>query len=390
MRSVAVPPIRLPESGETMRLAVITLVALLAACSSNKPSPQRQPAPLVDFQPTMAVRAVWEAKVGKSDNYIFTPAVAGNRVFAAAADGSVSSIDAATGQVAWRIEAGMPLTAGVGSDGETVAVAGKEGVVLAFDAQGEPKWKAQVATEILSSPAVGERLVVVRSIDNRISAFDAATGQRRWLLERGTPPLTLRTAPGILIAEQKVYAGMAGGRMVALTASNGAPLWEVAIGFPRGTNDLERISDVSGMPALSGRSICAVAYQGRIGCVDMQSGTARWAREFSSAAGLAADPRFVFSADDRSVMHALSRENGVHVWQNDKLRNRGLSAPASFGRAVAVGDSEGYLHFLSREDGKFLARVATDKSAIAAAPQVAGSMLIFQTKDGTLAALANE
>src|SRR5690606_25464609 len=118
------------------------------------------------------------------------------------------------GQTVWRIDADMPLTAGVGSDGETVAVAGKEGVVLAFDADGKQKWKAQVATEILSSPVVGEGLVVVRSIDNRISAFDTATGERRWLLERAMPPLTLRTAPGMLIAEQKIYAGLSGGRLI--------------------------------------------------------------------------------------------------------------------------------------------------------------------------------
>lgn len=373
-----------------MRLAVLAMVALLAACSSNKPSPQRQPAPLVDFQPTMALRAAWEVQVGKSGDYIFTPVVAGSRVFAAAADGRVTSVDAQTGQTVWRIDAGMPLTAGVGSDGETVAVAGKEGVVVAFDADGKQKWKAQVATEILSSPAVGEGLVVVRSIDNRISAFDAATGERRWLLERAMPPLTLRTAPGMLIAEQKIYAGLSGGRLIAMAVDNGAPLWEVAIGFPRGTNDLERISDVSGTPVLSGRSICSVAYQGRIGCVDMQSGTARWAREFSSAAGLTADPRFVFSVDDRSVVYAFSRESGVNAWHTDSLRNRGLSAPASFGQAVAVGDNQGYMHFLSREDGKFLARVSADKSAIVAAPQVAGSTLIFQTKGGSLVALANE
>src|SRR5690606_23700809 len=130
--------------------------------------------------------------------------VASNRVFAASADGNVVSVDIDTGRTEWRIDAGMPLTAGVGADGETVAVAGKEGVLLAFDAAGKPKWKAQLATEILSSPAVGEGPVVVRGIDNRISAFDATTGQRRWLLEGATPPLTLRTAPGILIADQKV------------------------------------------------------------------------------------------------------------------------------------------------------------------------------------------
>lgn len=373
-----------------MRFAAIAMLALLAACSSNKPSPQRLPAPLVEFSQTMSVRTAWEVQVGKAGEYFFSPAAVGGSLFAAAADGTVMRLNAQSGQVAWRINAGTSLTAGVGSDGSTVAVAGKDGTVLAFDAEGKQKWKAKVSTEVLSSPAVGEGLVVVRSIDNRMVAFDAATGNRRWNFERAAPPLTLRTAPGILIVEQKVYAGLPGGRLVALAAATGAPLWELAIGLPRGTNDLERISDVSGMPVLNGRSICAVAYQGRIACVDMQSGAARWAREFSSPAGLAVDPRFVFTVDERSVVHGLSREEGAAVWQNDRMRNRGLSAPASFGRAVAVGDNQGYLHFLSREDGKLLARVSTDRTAIAAAPQVVGSALIYQTKGGSLAALTSD
>lgn len=372
------------------RVAVIAMVALLAACSSNKPSPQRLPAPLTEFTQTMSVRNAWEVQVGRAGDYVFSPAVAGTSLFAAAADGTVIRVDAQSGQTAWRINAGMPLTAGVGSDGSTVAVAGKDGTVIAFDAQGKEKWKAKVTTEVLSAPGVGDGIVVVRSLDNRMVAFDAATGTRRWTLERPAPPLTLRTTPGILIADQKVFAGLPGGRLVALATTTGAPLWEVAIGFPRGTNDLERISDVSGMPVLNGRSICAVAYQGRIACVDMQNGAARWVREFSSPAGLAVDPRFVFTVDERSVVHGLSRESGANAWQNDALRNRGLSAPASFGRAVVVGDNQGYLHFLSREDGKLLARISTDRSALVTAPQVVGSTLIYQTKGGSLAALTSD
>jgi outer membrane protein assembly factor BamB len=45
------------------------------------------------------------------------------------------------------------------------------------------------------------------------------------------------------------------------------------------------------------------------------------------------------------------------------------------------------VHFLSREDGSFLARLSTDDSPIVAAPVVAGENVIFQTKDGKLIAL---
>jgi outer membrane protein assembly factor BamB len=102
------------------------------------------------------------------------------------------------------------------------------------------------------------------------------------------------------------------------------------------------------------------------------------------------DERFVFAADEHGVMSAFSRENGISAWRNDKLVNRGLSTPVSFGRAVAVGDGQGYIHFLSREDGSFLARVSTDGSSISSAPQVDRAHVIFQTRSGTVVALATE
>ena len=378
--------------------AVMSAMLVLTGCSTlssmnpfaSKPVPRNPPAALVDFKPTMAIRTAWTASVGGAGAYVFSPIVANSSLFAAAADGSVSRIDAASGRSIWRINAGVPLTAGVGSDGNTVAVAGEKGVVMAFDAEGKLRWKAQTSSEVLSAPAVGQGLVIVRSLDNRIVAFDADSGTRRWVVQRSTPSLTLRTAPGIVIADTTAYVALPGGRLLALALSNGGPRWEVAVGDPRGATELERIADISGAPVVWGREACAVAYQGRVACFDAVSGVARWAKELSSDVGLGVDERFVFAADEHGVLTAFARETGANVWRNNKLANRRLSAPISFGRAVAVGDGQGYVHFLSREDGALLARVNTGGSPLVAPPLVAGANLIFQTQSGTVVALAAE
>jgi outer membrane protein assembly factor BamB len=136
--------------------------------------------------------------------------------------------------------------------------------------------------------------------------------------------------------------------------------------------------------------VCAVAYQGRVGCFDLKTGTARWTKELSSDVGVAADQLFVFASDDKGAVNAFNREGGASAWKNEKLGYRRLSTPVSYGRAVAVGDYQGYVHFLSREDGALLARAATDGSAVTAVPLVAGSNLIFQTQSGTVTAIAVE
>lgn len=383
------------------RTAMIGLLALAAGCSSmpslsslnpfaTKAVPKNPPVALVDLKPTLAVRSVWSTPVGAAGNHAFSPAVTADSIFAAAQDGTVVRLDTASGRPAWRINAGARLTAGVGSDGTTVAVVGEKGMVMAFDASGALRWKAQTSSEVLSAPAVGQGLVIVRSQDNRIVGFDATTGERKWIVQRTAPPLTLRAAPGILLAPPNAYVALPGGKLLAIALATGAPRWEAAVGEPRGTTELERIVDTSGMPVLIGREVCAVSFQGRAMCFDAASGTVAWAKDLSSEVGLAADERFVFAADASGAVSALTREAGASVWKNTQLAYRRLSAPVSLGRAVAVGDYQGYVHFLGREDGALLARQATDGSAILSAPVLAGASLIVQTQAGAVVALSAE
>jgi outer membrane protein assembly factor BamB len=131
-----------------------------------------------------------------------------------------------------------------------------------------------------------------------------------------------------------------------------------------------------------------VAYQGRVACFDTQSGTTIWARDMSSVAGLDADHRGAYITDDKNAVVALDKSNGGSLWKQDKLFGRGLSAPLAFGRFVIVGDFEGYLHLLSREDGSFAARIATDGSAIGAQPiALDGNSILVQTRNGGVFAI---
>jgi outer membrane protein assembly factor BamB len=378
----------------TEKLAAAGLLVLLAGCSSLNPfaskSKSNQAAPLVELKPSLAVRTAWSYKVGAAGVYAFSPALAANSVFAAAADGTIARLDAASGRQQWRINAGAKLTAGVGSDGTTVVVGAAKGVLMAFDAAGKPLWNAQTSSEILSSPVVAGDTVVVRSVDNRIVAFDAKTGAKRWNVQRATPALTLRNAPGMALNGPLVYVAQPGGKLLALALANGAPKWESVVGEPRGATELERVTDVSGTPVVFEKDVCAVSYQGRVVCFDADTGTARWGKQVSSDVGVAVDQRFVFTADEKGAVSAFSREGGQSAWKNDKLANRRLSTPLSYGRAVAVGDYQGQIHFLAREDGAFIGRVSTDGSPIISVPVVAGANLIFQTQSGTVTALAVE
>ena len=381
----------------TQKLLGAGVLAMMAGCSTlsslnpfaSKPK-GNLPAPLIELKGSMAVRTAWKLNIGKSHDYHFSPALAGETVLVAGGDGDIARVDAASGRQIWRIKASSPLSAGVGTDGTMLAVGAVKGAVMTFDMDGKPMWTAQASSEVLSSPVVGQGFVVVRTVDNRIVGFDAKTGAKKWTVQRPSPPLTLRNAPGMVIVGKDVIVAQPGGKLVSLILATGAPRWEVAVGEARGATELERVTDIGGAPVVLGNDVCAVSYQGRVGCFDLVTGTARWTKELSSDVGVAVDQRFVFAADDKGAVSAFSREGGTSGWKNDKLGYRRLSTPVSYGRAVALGDYQGFIHFLSREDGAFLARAATDGSAVMATPLVAGSNLIFQTQSGTVTAIAVE
>lgn len=349
--------------------------------------PKNQPADLVEFTPERTASIAWSVGIGDAEEFIFSPALTYDSIYAASAEGVISRIDYETGREIWRLDIDIPLTAGVGTDGNTIVVAGKDGVLLAFDSDGKEKWKAQMTSEALSSPAVGGNMVIVRTMDNHISGYDADTGDRKWMLSRRLPPLMLRSAPGIAIAGPTAVIAMPGGRMLSVMQANGGVNWDVIVGDPRGTTDLERIADTSGVPAVLGRLVCAASYQGRVACYDVVTGGGVWNKELSCDVGVSVDNQFVYAADDAGSVYAFSNLRGQSVWRNEKLAYRALSTPVSFKDVVAVGDFEGYIHFLSQSDGAFVSRIATDGSAIKASPLVVGDKLIVQTTDGRLFAL---
>ena len=366
-------------------LAAGALLVLAACSSSSGPKPADLPA----LQQAREARLLWSAHIGSAGAFVFSPALAGDGVVVAARDGAVRRLNALDGKERWQAELDVQLSAGAGADPRTVAVATDEGEVLALDAEtGKLRWRARVSSEVLASPHVAGGLVLVRSADSRIFAFDAEDGKRRWVYQRASSPLMVRTPAGLSVLQGAVYAGFSGGKLVALALANGAVRWEATVALPKGTTELERVTDVVGDPAVVGREVCAASFQGRIACFDAQNGNQIWARDMSTVTGASVDARYAFVSDDRGAVHALDRSSGRSLWKQDRLAHRQLSLPLPLGAEIVIGDLQGYVHMLARETGAFTSRASTDGSPVRAAPLRLPEGFLVQTQGGGLYALA--
>lgn len=377
----------------------LLVVSLLAGCSTvtdkistgfglfGPPKSTEKVAPLPEFKQVANAAMVWRQQVGAAEGLVFSPVVAGGSIFAAGQDGQIARFSA-DGRQVWSVDAGRKLSGGVGA-GSTLVLAGTaKGEVLAFDMDGKPLWTAKVTSEVLGAPQAGDDTVVVRTGDGRIFGLDGKDGKRKWVYQRAMPPLALRSHAGVTITRGAVLAGFPGGKLVALSLANGSVGWEATVALPRGATELERIADITSLPVVDEKMACAVAYQGRVACFDLVSGSQVWSRELSSASGLTMDHRYLFVSDDKGAIHALDKSNGASLWKQDKLVGRRLSAPLVVNGYVAVGDYQGYTHFLARDDGGFAARIATDGGAIVAPPLSINGGVVLQTLNGGVFALS--
>ena len=363
-------------------VAAVSLV--LAACSSvEKPKPVE----LGNNPALIGVRTAWQASVGSVDFPLVLKGI-GNHVLIANSEGSVVSIDVRTGADNWRTALSVPLTAGVGGDGRYAAVVSQSNELIVLD-NGQEIWRQKLGALTVTPPLVAGGRVFVLSADRTMSAFDAQAGRRLWQQQRSGDPLILGEA-GILTAVGDTLVAGQGGRLTGINPQNGSVRWEASIANSRGTNEVERLADLVAGVSRDGDVVCARSFQSAVGCVDAARGRLLWSKPSVGTTGLTGDSGTIFSSESNGRLVAWKRDDGEKKWSSDKLLNRQLSAPLLVGTFLVVGENNGTLHFINKDDGSILNRVETDGYALASAPVLMGTTLVAITKRGLVTALRPE
>lgn len=368
------------------RLVVLLPALLLAACASNNVEP---PAPLVKFTPALKVERLWDRSIADAPVRLrlgLVPASDGQAVYAAGRDGAVYAFALRNGDHLWTARTDLPLGGGPAVGNGMVIVAATDGSVVALGAaNGKPLWHTNVNGEILTAPAVSAEAVVVRTTDGRLIALSPDDGHKLWSVLREEPRLSLRGACPPVIAGNTVFDGLDNGQLLALNLTDGSQRWVTPVATPGGGSELAALVDIDGPLALDGSDVYAVAYQGQIADLSRDGGQVLWSREMSSYTGVSVDSRHVYVSDVHSEVWALDRTSGAPLWTQPAMRARDLTLPVPYRGTVATGDLEGYVHFLSQDDGRIVARVRAGSDPILAPPLAVNGLLVVLTTGGDLA-----
>lgn len=370
-------------------VAMITFACMISSCGFFDKDNTPPPSPLTKFTPEINPYRLWSTSAGNGndDDYLkMNPALTDTAIITASGKGTVTSINKINGHTHWRINTGLSLSTGPGAGDGIIVIGSRRGDIMALQqADGRQLWRAAVPGEILANPAVGNGVVVIKAVDGYVRALSITNGQELWAFQQVEPNLILRGASTPFIRDRSVIVGFANGNLAKLNVHDGQMLWLQTIAIPEGAFAIQRMIDIDANPILFDHHIYAATYQGKIASLDWISGRMLWTHDISSYTGMIADSNAVYISDAKSYVWSFGADSGFVNWRQTKLEARTVSGPAVMNDYVVVGDGQGYLHWLSKRDGHFVARLKVGP-AVYAAPIAENNVLYTLTNNGNLSA----
>jgi len=381
-----------------LRLSIaLAIIAMLTACNTiigllEDPVYELPPTELTEFTPEFEPKIVWSADPGGSDDDYLNDLAAwiqGEMIVAIDYEGEVSSYDVQTGHRLWEADLDVPITTGPGGGEGLILIGTQYGDIFALDEKsGEVKWQVKLSSEVLAPPKAEMGVVVVRTSDGGLTGLSTTDGNILWEYQNTVPLLSLRGASAPVLAEDKVIAGFANGKLAVLLVADGTVVWEQKVAVARGRTEMDRLVDIDADPVVVDGVVYAVAYHGQLAAYDLDSGQKLWSREMSSRKGLDVAPgEAIYISDEDDYVWSVQDGSGDALWRQTRLLRRRISAPIIAGDHVLVGDFEGYVHWISREDGRFVARKEIADGAIRSKPIMKDDLVFITGTDGSLTAL---
>ncbi|WP_231184205.1 PQQ-binding-like beta-propeller repeat protein [Haladaptatus sp. DYF46] len=232
------------------------------------------------------------------------PVVVNGTVYATNYDDEVHAVNAATGEHRWRVN--IPVDSRVAVAGNRLFVVSDASLCALDTKDGEEVWTTESTAE--SSPLSGgiqatdDTVFVFGSL--YLSAFDAATGERRWRFSTG---LRIESSPAI--ADGVVYAGNDDTYVYALDAVTGERKWRY-----------KTDGRVSCDTAVADGVVHAGSEDGHLYTLDAKTGDKRWKRRAGSVEVIAVDGGHVYTGGrrgDNSTLHSFTAETGTACWSAD-------------------------------------------------------------------------
>lgn len=376
----------------SFELPVLLLLLIgLSGCGWFSKDNTRVPSELEDITQTLNVREVWSESLGAGtgEKYLkLHPLLIEDTLYILNAEGVVMALEALEGKVLWEVDTQATVSAGINGDEELLVFGTEDGDAIALSTEdGRELWRSRLSSEVMSVSQVEFGVIAIRTNDSKVYGLDTHSGEQIWQLGQKAPVLMLKGMSVPVVNSGNLVVGFDDGKLGVFSMLRGQSLWQITLGVPKGRSELERMVDIDGTIKVRDGIIFAIGFQSKVAAVTLIEGRVLWSRNLSSHSGLDVDESRLYVTDEDSQIWAFDRRTGASLWKQDKLRYRKLTSPVAIEDYVIVGDYAGYVHWLAKSDGEFVARTMVDGEGILTAPVVEGARVYVFDRGGDLVAL---
>ena len=347
------------------KVFVLFSVLVLSSCSSlswlkfwGDDEEEEGPADLYSILENRTLDRQWS--ISNGNDFVsgrLIPAVYDGKVYHISSSGNLLSIDLESGKKLWSKSTEDVVSSGLDVNFKTISYGTLDGHLVTLDQRnGEEIWRSPTSSESLSPPVHSGSHIILQTIDGRITGFNAKTGEQDWFHQTVVPPLTLRGTARPFLDEGFIFTGFANGKIAMIYPDSGAVRLELPVTLNEGKSELERIVDVDGRPIIVNGILVSASYQGNILALNLRDGKGIWQQELSTYKDLTANGNRIVAVDSEDIVRAFGIATGALIWEQEDLKKRELTAPASISNLIVVGDFEGYVHLLNAQNGNFEGR----------------------------------
>ncbi|MFV0443631.1 MAG: PQQ-binding-like beta-propeller repeat protein [Planctomycetaceae bacterium] len=188
------------------------------------------------------------------------------------------------------------------------------------------------------------------------------------------------------IVEGRVYVGQLSGDLQSLNLSDGQPQWTYRSLTPQ--NPKEFIPGFNGPVTVSGEVVICGDEEGKLHCVDRQTGQARWVFDAGGliVGGAAVIGERVICGSHSQFLYGIHLKTGEKLWEFDCQGPVNGTQAFDGDYTFVSGCSEPVLYVVDTRTGEEHARIPLDDLLIAT-PAMIDGVLYFGTSEGLVLAV---
>ncbi len=267
---------------------------------------------------------LWVASIGEGSGegrFLSSPVVANGVVYALDTYGTVTALNALSGEILWQTSISPEgqqtsiIGGGLAYGADKLFVTSPHAEVIALDAKtGSPLWRYSTPSPVRAAPTLEEGRLYVLTISNQLEVLDAERGTPLWNHAGITEHAGLLGTASPAVSKGVVVVTYSSGEIYALKAENGHQLWTETLSTTRRPDSLSSLSHIKALPVISQNIVIIVGHNHKMAAYDLRRGERLWERHIGGTRTPAVIGDFIFMVNSHNELVCLTRKHGQVVW----------------------------------------------------------------------------